>query len=212
MRSDGTQTTAVVSPTFQSCRALGMDAFPKLWGLQGLKGALGGSAGGGTAAFPGLVSKTTNYLRTDIQKQLLACSDCLKERKQQQQRQKKGKKNPPCCPTFYSISFMNCKWVNKRQQCAGCHPQCWHRGPQVLTIIFPPAKPYLSTALSHFLVPHLGPNSPESHPSRSPNVTKHCHFLSSIQTFFTRAVRASRAPGNQIKSAHCVSADEEEIK
>lgn len=102
---------------------------------------------------------------------------------------------------------MNCKWVNKQQQCAGCHPQCWHRGPQVLTIIFPPAKPYLSTALSHFLVPHLGPNSPESHPSRSPNVTKHCHFLSSIQTFFTRAVRASRAPGNQIKSAHCVSAD-----
>lgn len=91
MRSDGTQTTAVVSPTFQSCRAPGTDEFPKLWGLQGPKGALGGSAGGGTAAFPGLVSKTTNYPRTDTQKQLLACSNCLKERKQQQQ-QKKGKK------------------------------------------------------------------------------------------------------------------------
>lgn len=66
-------------------------SFQSFGGCRDLKGALRGSAGGGTAAFPGLVSKTTNYPRTDTQKQLLACSNCLKERKQQQQ-QKKGKK------------------------------------------------------------------------------------------------------------------------
>lgn len=125
MRSDGTQTTAVVSPTFQSCRALGMDAFPKLWGLRGLKGALGGSAGGGTAAFPGLVSKTTNYLRTDIQKQLLACSDCLKERKQQQQRQKKGKK-PTMLPNILQ------HFIYELQMSEQTAAMCWVPSP-VLT-------------------------------------------------------------------------------
>lgn len=137
MRSDGTQTTAVVSPTFQSCRALGMDAFPKLWGLRGLKGALGGSAGGGTAAFPGLVSKTTNYLKTDIQKQLLACSDCLKERKQQQQRQKKGKKPHHAAQHFTAFHlWIANEWTNS-SNVLGAIPSADTGGHKSLQSFFP---------------------------------------------------------------------------